>query len=542
MTMVVLRFVLLFLGLLSLPSGALARTDFDEMLPAIAALSQEGLALSRVLDKATDAGDPIEASVLSGVRSFYEGRRFEPLWIEGGKPTRQMSALRTLLDRATVYGLDASLYQTPDYAASYPDDDERVALVDVEFSQAVARFVTHVGSGRIEPTVISPLITLTPERPNISDALTRLSRSSAVAVELGRFEPPHAQYKALRAALSKLRAMPSDEDRIVVPEGDLLKPGMSDARVPLLRARLGLSLQPDANPEVYDEMLVEAVQLAQAEHELKPDGVVGPRTLLALNGRSRAEDIASVLANLERWRWMPRDLGSFHVIVNIPEFMVRVFDHGNLVHQTRVVVGKPNNPTPTFSHVMSHLIVNPYWNVPASIVRNEMMPQVRSNPGFFSRGGYQVFALVGGRYRQINPYWVNWHMVSPRQIQVRQIPGDFNALGRIKFMFPNQHDVYLHDTPSKKLFERDVRALSHGCVRVDQPLAFADAILPVAAPDWNSSRLKDLYGKSERLVKFETPIPVHLSYFTAAVGPDRQLRVFDDIYGYDARMAEYLGS
>jgi murein L,D-transpeptidase YcbB/YkuD len=133
-------------------------------------------------------------------------------------------------------------------------------------------------------------------------------------------------------------------------------------------------------------------------------------------------------------------------------------------------------------------------------------------------------------------------MVSPRQIQVRQIPGDFNALGRIKFMFPNQHDVYLHDTPSKKLFERDVRALSHGCVRVDQPLAFADAILPVAAPDWNSSRLKDLYGKSERLVKFETPIPVHLSYFTAAVGPDRQLRLFDDIYGYDARMAEYLGS
>jgi murein L,D-transpeptidase YcbB/YkuD len=539
--MIVLRFALLFLGLLSLPSAVLARVDFDEIQPAIAALSPEGLALSRVLDNATDAGDPIEAYVLSGVRTYYEARRFEPLWIKGQKPSRQMLALRTLMDRAAVFGLDATLYQTPDFAASYPDEAERIALVDVEFSQAVARFVTHVGSGRIEPAVISRLITLTPERPNIADALTRLSQSTAVAVELGRFEPPHAQYKALRAALSKLRAMPN-EDRIVVPEGDLLKPGTADARVPLLRARLGVTLQPDADPEVYDDTLVEAVQLAQAEHELKPDGVVGPRTLAALNGRSREEEIAAVLANLERWRWMPRDLGSFHVIVNVPEFVVRVVAQANVVHQTRVIVGKPANPTPTFSHVMSHLIVNPYWNVPASIVSKEMMPAVRSNPGFFSRGGYQVFALVGGRYRQINPYWVNWHMVSPRQIQVRQVPGDFNALGRIKFMFPNQHDVYLHDTPSKKLFERDDRALSHGCVRVDRPLEFADAMLPVAAPDWNSTRLKDLYGKSERLVKFETPVPVHLSYFTAAVSPDRSLRLFEDIYGYDARMAEFLSS
>jgi len=540
--MIVLRFALLLLGLLSLPNAALARVDSDEMLPAIAALSPEGLALSRVLDNATDAGDPIEAYVLSGVRTFYEARRYAPLWIEGRKPSRQMLALRTLMDRAAIYGLDAGIYQTPDFAASYPDDAERIAVVDAEFSQAVARFVTHLGAGRIEPTVISPLITLTPERPNISDALARLARSTAVAVELGRFEPPHAQYKALRAALSKLRAMPNDADRIVVPEGDLLKPGMLDARVPILRARLSVAQPPDADPEVYDDTLVEAVQLAQAEHELKPDGVVGPRTLAALNGRSREEDIASVVANLERWRWMPRDLGSFHVIVNVPEFMVRVVDQANVVHQTRVIVGKPTNPTPTFSNVMSHLIVNPYWNVPASIVRKEMIPAVRSNPGFFSRGGYQVFGLVGGRYRQINPYWVNWHMVSPRQIQVRQIPGDFNALGRIKFMFPNQHDVYLHDTPSKKLFERDDRALSHGCVRVDRPLEFADAILPVAAPDWNSTRLKDLYGKSERLVKFEAPVPVHLSYFTAAVSPDRSLRLFQDIYGYDARMAEFLGS
>lgn len=538
----VLRIAVLIFALAGLTAPATARVDIDELQPTAAALSPEAMALANELDLATDAGDPIEAYVVDGVRALYEARRFEPLWITGQKTSRQMTGLRTLMDRAESYGLDASVYQTPDFAAAFADDPQRIAAVDVEFSRAVARFVTHAAAGRIEPTVISPLITLTPERPNISDALTRLSQSSAVAVDLGRFEPPHAQYKALRAALSKLRATPSGPEQVVVPEGELLKPGKADERVPLLRARLGVTLAEGADPEIYDEALVEAVQLAQAEHELKPDGVVGPRTLVALNGRSREDDIASLVANLERWRWMPRDLGSFHVIVNVPEFVVRVVDQDTVVHQTRVIVGKPTNPTPTFSHAMSHLIVNPYWNVPASIIRNEMMPEIRSNPGFFSAGGYEVFGLINGRYRQINPDWVNWSMVNPRQIQVRQIPGDANALGRIKFMFPNQHDVYLHDTPSKKLFERDYRALSHGCVRVQNPLDFADAILPVAAPDWNSSRLKDLYGGAERLVKFDTPVPVHLSYFTARVEPGGTLRHFEDVYGYDARMAEFLGS
>jgi murein L,D-transpeptidase YcbB/YkuD len=262
-----------------------------------------------------------------------------------------------------------------------------------------------------------------------------------------------------------------------------------------------------------------------------------------MNGRSREEEIASVVANLERWRWMPRDFGAFHILVNVPEFTVRVVDHGTVAHQTRVIVGKPTNPTPTFSNTMSHVIVNPYWNVPTSIVRNEMLPEIRANPyGYFANGAYEVFARVGGRMRQIDPYWVDWRMVNAGSVQIRQIPGDFNALGRIKFMFPNQHDVYLHDTPSKRLFQRDYRALSHGCVRVENPLEFADAILPVAAPDWNADRLERLYGGAERRVNFDNPIPVHLAYFTASVDTTGALQHFEDIYGYDAEMSAFLGS
>ena len=534
--MMVLRIALLVFALAGFLVPAFARPDLSESERTIS-LSPQAEAMRTVLDAAS-AEDPIEKQVLDGVRAFYAARQYEPLWLVERSMTPQMAALRRMMDRAESYGLDSIAYQTPGLAPIYVNDPETIAQAEVEFSRTVARFITHIASGRVEPKDISRLISLEPERPNLDEALTRLSQSSAVAVDLGRLEPQHEQYRKLRAALSKLRASPADAEQIVVPEGDLLKPGKSDARVPALRQRLGIVLADGAEPDIYDEALVDAVKLAQAEAELTPDGIVGPRTLAVLNGRSREEDIALIIANLERWRWMPRKLGDFHIMVNVPEFMVRVVNKGTVTHQTRVIVGKPTQPTPTFSHVMDHVVVNPYWNVPSSIVANEMLPAARSNPGYFSRGGYQVFALINGRYRQIDPYWAGY--VSPRKLQVRQVPGDFNALGRIKFMFPNQHSVYLHDTPSKKLFTKDYRALSHGCVRVQNPLDFADAILPVAAPEWNSKRLEKMYGGPERSVKFDTPIPVHLAYFTAGIGADGALKVFEDIYGYDARIIEHL--
>jgi murein L,D-transpeptidase YcbB/YkuD len=536
--MMVLRVALLVLALAGLSAPAFARLDLDELERTIA-LSPQAEAVRGALDEAVTE-DPIEEKVLDGVRTFYQARNYDLLWLADRSATRQMTALRRMMDQAESFGLDSVAYLTPDLAPTYPDDPQTTARADVEFSRVVARFVTHIASGRVPPAEISRMITLEPERPDIGEALTSLSQSSAVAVDLGRYEPSHEQYRKLRAALSKLRASPSEAERIVVPEGDLMKPGKADARVPLLRQRLGTALAEGTEPDIYDEALVDAVKLAQAEAELTPDGIVGPRTLAVLNGRSREDDISTVIANLERWRWMPRDLGAFHIMVNVPEFMVRVVNQGAMVHEARVIVGMPTNPTPIFTDVMDYLVVNPYWNVPASIVSKEMLPAVRSNPTYFSRGGYEVFARVGDRFRQIDPYWVNWGTVSAREIQVRQVPGDFNALGRIKFMFPNKHSVYMHDTPGKKLFQRDYRALSHGCVRVQNPLDFADAILPVAAPDWNSKRLEKLFGGAEQRVNFSTPIPVHLAYFTARIGPDGALRVFEDTYGYDAKIIEHL--
>jgi murein L,D-transpeptidase YcbB/YkuD len=534
----VLRVAVLISAVAGFAMPALARIDTDELAQIIDLPSARAAAVEDILAATEDSGSRIEKDIVAAVRDFYKGRSFDLLWLGDLAETPQMAALRAAMDKAAEHGLSPADYATPKLAARYPDDARALAEADVEFSLAAARFVTHIASGRIVPTDISPLITLEPEHPNLTEALARLSQSADVAADLAAFEPPHPQYAALKAALAKLRASAADDaERIVVPEGALLKPGKSDARAPLLRQRLGIGLAADTDPEVYDEPLVEAVMAFQTESGLNADGIVGPQTLNLMNGRSREDEITSVVANLERWRWMPRDLGALNIFVNVPEFMVRVVKDGTVTHETRVIVGKPQNPTPTFSHVMSHLIVNPYWNVPASIIRNELMPELRSNPWGFASQGYEIFGRVQGRMRQIDPRLVAWYAVDPRLIQIRQVPGDHNALGRIKFMFPNQHDVYLHDTPSKSLFKRDFRALSHGCVRVQNPFEFADALLPTAAPDWNSLRLKDLFSPQERRVDLAREIPVHLAYFTAWATDGGELRYFDDIYGYDGAIA-----
>jgi murein L,D-transpeptidase YcbB/YkuD len=520
----------------AVPSEAIA-------MRALAPLSSpRALAMEAALDRLEAAGDPIEERIILALREFYKSREYGLLWLGGPNGKGPMQALREAMNAAAAYGLDPALYATPGLTTGDTNDVVRLGEADVAFSIAAARFATHISSGRVRPADISSLITLEPEVQDLGAALENLARAEDVDAALEVLEPPHPQYRALKAALAELQASAATDTRIVVPEGKLLKPGGTDERVTVLRKRLAIPVAPGAAPDLYDEALVEAVKAVQRDHGLREDGIVGPRTLFALNGRSREEDIAALVANLERWRWMPRDLGAFHIIVNVPEFMVRVVKDGSVMHETRVIVGTPENRTPTFSHVMDHMVVNPYWHVPASIVRKEMLPEIRRNPyGYFSRRGYQVLARIGGRMRVIDPRWVNWYMVNPRAIQIRQVPGDFNALGRIKFMFPNQHSVYLHDTPTKSLFERDQRAFSHGCVRVDNPLEFADSFLPVAAPEWNSARLQKLYGGRERRVNLDTPIPVHLSYFTAWADADGTIRYFEDIYGYDQAMGAFLG-
>jgi murein L,D-transpeptidase YcbB/YkuD len=323
----------------------------------------------------------------------------------------------------------------------------------------------------------------------------------------------------------------------VPANGPTLKLGMKDARVAVLRQRLKIA---DEAPEaaLFDAAVEAAVKAFQTSVNAKPDGILGKGTLALLNAVNDDHE-NTIIANMERWRWMPDDLGRYYVRVNVPNFNLDIYKNEKVVYTTRIVVGETDKQTPIFSDEIEHVIVNPVWNVPESIAVKEMLPSIMRNPGA-ALAGYQVFANVDGRFRPVDPYMVNWGSVNMKQIQIKQPPGERNALGSIKFMFPNPYAVYLHDTPSKSLFQRDYRALSHGCMRVMDPWAFADALLS-EDPTITTPQLKALVGGPERQVNLSRKIPVHVTYFTAWVDGAGKLQVRGDVYGHDARVEKALG-
>ena len=269
---------------------------------------------------------------------------------------------------------------------------------------------------------------------------------------------------------------------------------------------------------------------------MKPDGIVGKAVLAALN-KVGVDPIPLILANMERWRWMPRDLSNFYVRVDLPDFNLNVYQDDRIVFTTRIVVGKVDLQTPIFSDEIEQIVVNPSWNVPPSIIAKEYLPLLRN--GGYPRG-FQVFARVGGRFRPIEPWMVNWSSIAAKDLQFRQPPGERNALGVIKFNFPNKYAVYLHDTPAKALFQNAYRAYSHGCMRVQDPWGLA-AVLLTREQGWNVASLKKLVGGPEKAVQLPNKIPVHITYFTAWVDETGALQIRDDIYGHDRRIEQMFG-
>ena len=472
------------------------------------------------------------------VAKVYAARGNQPIWVEGEQYSDKAKAVIARLADAVADGLNPIDYALPETGLTAADA-ELVANADLRVSMAVATFAEQASGGRVAPRTISKDITRTPERIPADRALATVADATDVAAALDGFNPPTDGFRHLKAMLAEVRATKDSAEPAPEPVAlaKSLKPGMSDEGVPALRKRLGVAV-PDVeiDPAFYDEPLVTAVEAFQKENGLAADGVVGSRTLAVLNGAHRDVE-GEIIANMEMWRWMPRDLGQDYVLVNIPEFKVRVVRHGLQVHEARVVVGKTSNQTPVFSGEMQYLVVNPYWHIPESIKVKEMLPQIQADPaGYFARHGYEV--TWDGQL--IDPTRIVWDENAVKAVGIRQVPGEANALGNIKFMFPNKHAVYLHDTPLRSLFNRDVRAFSHGCVRVDDPMAFADAVLQ-GDPEWTVPKLQAMFGGDERRVDIATHLKVHLAYFTAFVDDGGKLQLRDDIYGHVQAIKKALG-
>ena len=447
----------------------------------------------------------------------YATRDFAPLWLDAdGRPTAAAHGILQTLGTAEADALDPAAYPVAEMAAA----PSAAVRFDVTLTAAAFAYARDARGGRLDPTRLSNLITPELSIPTAADVVAKLQAAPDAAAALAAWQPQHDGYKALRAKLAEMRentAAVRGPDPI--PDGPVLRTGMSDPRVPALRKRLGLL---DAESTLFDEQVSDAVADFQRARRLRASGRLDRATLDALvGGRASAPfGAADIVANMERWRWLPPELGQRHIIVNLPEYTLRLVEDGQVVHRTRVIVGKPETQTPVFSHAMEHVIVNPYWHIPPSILKKEILPKLAEDPDYAAKHGYEVI-------RRGN------------SISVRQPPGERNALGFIKFMFPNQHSVYLHDTPSRNLFANAKRAYSHGCVRVEQPFRLAEFVL--GDQGFTEERMRRMIGTGERMIKLRTQLPVHLTYFTAFVDETGRLQRLDDIYGHDGKVKTALG-
>ncbi len=472
----------------------------------------------------------------SAVEKFYTAREYAPLWTEGGAVTERGKGVIARLRDAASEGLNASDYPVPDFAAATGPD--QLAEADIKLTVSVLDYARQAQSGRMHWSQVSADIAYPDHPTDPTEVLTNVTTANDASAALDGYNPPHKLYRELKAKLAQLRGQ-GEGPVVQIGEGPALRYtpargkkqpaiAMEDARVPQLRAKLGIT--ENAGDTHYDAKVAEAVRRFQEGAELRSSGILDDRTVRALNSPKRDKQIDTVIVNMERWRWLPRQLGAApvgdaYVILNIPDYTLKVMQNGAQVWATKVVTGQPGiHATPLLTETMKFITVNPTWNVPPSIIYNEYLPALQQDPTVLQRMGLKLERARDG------------------SIHISQPPGEANALGRIRFNFPNKFLVYQHDTPDKQLFAREERPFSHGCMRVQNPDQYASILLNITAPNehYTPEKIRSMYGHSEIDIKFPTPIPVNITYQTAFVDDAGKLQFRKDVYGRDATMLALL--
>jgi murein L,D-transpeptidase YcbB/YkuD len=491
--------------------------------------------LSDVSVRATD-------EVAKTVEAYYGNPNKPLIWTSEDGISERGRAMMSALASADTVGLspDDYLVAMPAETADPTDPEKRqreLMAFEVALSAKVLTYVQDTTRGRIDPNKISGYYDFKRKGVNVSPVLDMLRMSPDVAAYLRNRDPKSPQFVALRDELARLKAEDAEADTqtITIAPGTLLKPGQSKPETAQVIGALkqvasdavltqhAATLTAYTGTPEYTPELVALVEQFQEEKGLKPDGVVGPATIRAMTGHTNAEKIAKLQVAMEAIRWLPADLGSRHVFINAPAFEATYVNEGKEQLSMRVVVGSKANQTYFFQDQIQTVEFNPYWGVPKSIIVNEMLPKLRADPSYLDRLGYEV--SYGGR--KVASSQVDWN--ATHAVDVRQPPGGDNALGELKILFPNEHAIYMHDTPSKSYFNRDMRALSHGCVRLSEPRVMAAAVMGTTVEEIG----KQIASGQNRAVQVPEKIPVYVSYFTAWPNKDGVIEYFDDVYSRD---------
>lgn len=507
-------------------------------------------------DAPPDLSDRIRQSLdapeaVTPLQQFYSRRMYEPVWFGEGGLLGIAGTLPDLFASTVNDGLRPEDY---DYTAlrraitAYQAGLRPMPPVELELAltDAVLTYASDMLRGRVRPEELYANWESAPRELNLARYLQDALDADRLIPSLRGLAPRHAHYHRLRELLSRYRLLALRGGPETVPPGDTLKIGMRSPRVAALRRRLAeigdlAAADNEAAPDLFDAELESALKRYQTRHGLEPDGVAGPLTLGSLNV-PLAQRIRTIELNMERWRWLPRDLGDRFITVNIAGFQLYVVEQDEVTMTMPVVVGKRYHATPVFSDSMTYLVFSPYWNVPRSIAVNEMLPKLRENPSYLEQESMQVFRGWEQPVRPLDPAAIDWSSVDPANFpyRFRQLPGPHNALGRVKFIFPNKFSVYLHDTPAKGLFSRAARDFSHGCIRVSRPMELAEYLLS-DQPDWDAERIARAADRGvEQSVPLASPWPVHVLYWTSWVGPEGEVHFRADVYGRDKQLAEAL--
>jgi len=501
--------------------------------------------------KASNLSTKVTKKQKQAIIKFYKARNFKSVWtdMDGALPTaKQLLGYFAGADNEGLSSADylpSQLTRFNDDLIDVESDLESIAQLDVNLTAMAVRYGQQASGGRIVPNRLSGYHDLAPPKISSDEILANIAQTGHPEKYLASLHPHHKSYVAFKQALAALDNEPAAKKYPHLDTSGVIKIHHSDKRILQIRQRLqdiGMLSKPADDADLsgvqldyFDEQLVDAVKEFQKSKGLPVDGVIGKRTLSAFNGRKKINRRNALVMNMERLRWLPRDFGSKHVFVNQASFKLEMVNDNRQVWQTRVVVGKPKNQTSFFIDRMETVVFNPYWGVPQSIITKEMLPRLQANPGYLDQRGFEVFTSGG---RRVSSSSVDWYNYGGRRVpfSVRQPPSSRNALGKIKFLFPNKHAIYMHDTPSKHLFKRSSRAFSHGCVRVKNPFKLAENIL-----GWERSRIdnKIATGKNGS-IRLKKSIPVYIAYFTAWADDKGKVNYFSDVYGRDRRLDRAL--
>lgn len=508
------------------------------LLPALG-VAGFGESISAIADNKMLA----ERDIIEGIQNHYADKPGF-IWVSGFSPNARAAEALRVLGEASSYALDPADYnvEVPQTGFSLDNTAERLAELarfEMALSARVLRYVSDAMNGRVDANRLSGYHDLPRKEIDFAGVLNTLMHTQEVRTYLESRHPQNDQYQALRRELEMLLA--SAENDIVIKPKTLIKPGRAHEEFPKVlrlierradgafRAEFGLLLTANFSNEMYDPSLVPMIKAAQKAHKLKPDGIIGPRTVAKLAGETKTNRLQKVELALERLRWLPSEFGNPYVFINQPAFMAKFVRGGKDQLSTRIVVGKRSNQTNFFYDEIEQVDFNPYWGVPQSIIVNEMLPKLIRDPGYLDRAGYEVTNVRGKR---VSSSSVNWGQFGGKvPFDVRQKPGARNALGELKILFPNKHAIYMHDTPSKGLFKRDVRAFSHGCVRLQDPRGMAAAVL-----GWSLDEIQAKLKKGHAEQAVPSKIPVYVSYFTAWPDNAGKVEYSADVYGRDKRL------